>query len=55
MTEENTKLRQQIDIQEDIVTVNNTEIDKLKKKIRRYLASGWWFSPESSGFLHQKN
>jgi hypothetical protein len=39
MTEENTKLRQQIDIQEDIVTVNNTEIDKLKKKIRRYLAS----------------
>jgi hypothetical protein len=27
----------------------------LKKKIRRYLASGWWFSPESSGFLHQKN
>jgi hypothetical protein len=26
-------------IQEDIVTVNNTEIDKLKKKIRRYLVS----------------
>jgi len=37
LTEENTKLRQQIDIQEGFFTVNNTEIDKLKKKIRRYL------------------
>jgi hypothetical protein len=51
MTEENTKLRQQIDIQEDIVTVNNTEIDKLKKKIRRYLASSSSSSSSSSRYV----
>ncbi|XP_052087851.1 uncharacterized protein LOC127724888 [Mytilus californianus] len=34
LTEENTKLRQQIDVQEDIVTTNQVEIDKLHKKVK---------------------
>ncbi|XP_063403555.1 inositol 1,4,5-triphosphate receptor associated 2-like isoform X2 [Mytilus trossulus] len=34
LTEENTKLRQQIDVQDDIVTTNQNEIDKLHKKVK---------------------
>ncbi|CAC5417152.1 MRVI1 [Mytilus coruscus] len=34
LTEENTKLKQQIDVQEDIVTTNQIEIDKLHKKVK---------------------
>ncbi|VDI58566.1 Hypothetical predicted protein, partial [Mytilus galloprovincialis] len=34
LTEENTKLRQQIDVQDDIVTTNQNEIDILHKKVK---------------------
>lgn len=34
LSDENTKLRQQLDVQEDIVNINNTEIEKLQKKIK---------------------